>query len=313
MRPEILQTLPMHAPALEAALDEAYQVHRLHLAADTAALLAEAGERVRAVVTTGAGGVANAVLDALPFLELIAVRGVGTDRVDLDYARRRGLRVTTTPEVLTEDVADLALGLLLDVARRISVADAFVRAGQWPARSLPLATRVSGKRAGILGLGAIGRAIARRALGFGMTVAYTARRPQEDVPYRFVADLEDLARDVDVLFVAASGNPSTQGLVSAQVLEALGPGGILVNIARGSLVDEAALVAALAGGRILGAGLDAFQDEPNVPEALLAMENVVLQPHLGSATRECRLDMGNLVLANLAAHFEGRPLPTPVV
>jgi lactate dehydrogenase-like 2-hydroxyacid dehydrogenase len=313
MRPHILQTLPMNAPALEAALDAAYQVHRLHLAQDPAALVREVAPRIRALVTTGAGGVANALLDALPALELVAIRGVGTDRVDLDHARSRGLRVTTTPDVLTEDVADLALALLLAASRRICVGDGFVRKGLWPAQALPLARRVSGMRAGILGLGAIGSAIARRAEGFGMTVAYTGRAPKAGVPYRFEPRLADLARTSDVLFVAASGNPSSLGIVNAEVLDALGPEGILVNIARGSLVDEAALVAALVEGRLGAAGLDTFLDEPHVPEALFALDNVVLQPHQGSATAECRLDMGNLVLANLAAHFAGTPLPTPVV
>ena len=312
MRPHLLQILPMNAPALEQALEANYQVHRLDRAADPAALLAEVAPQVRALVTTGARGVARAVVDALPHLEIIAVRGVGTDGVDLDNARKRGIAVTITPDVLTEDVADLALGLLLATARRICVGDAFVRAGLWPGRDLPLATRVSGKRAGILGLGRIGRAIAQRATGFGMKVAYTGRRPQEGVPYPFVPDLVELARGSDVLFIAASGNPENPKIVDARVLEALGPGGILVNIARGSLVDEAALVAALASGGIAGAGLDAFQNEPHVPEALFTLENVVLTPHQGSATAETRLDMGNLVLANLAAHFAGRPLPTPV-
>jgi lactate dehydrogenase-like 2-hydroxyacid dehydrogenase len=313
MRPHILVTLPMNAPALEQALDAGYHMHRLHLAPDPEALLAEVAPLVRAVVTTGAGGVGNAIVDALPALELIAIRGVGTDRVDLDHARRRGLRVTTTPGVLTEDVADLALALLLAASRRICVGDAFVRAGQWPVRDLPLARRVSGKRAGILGLGRIGHAIARRALGFGMSVAYTGRSPQPDVPYPYAASLLELARNSEVLFVAASGNPGTQGIVNAEVLDALGPEGILINVARGSLVDEPALVAALATGRLGAAGLDVFRNEPQVPEALLAMDNVVLQPHQGSATAECRLDMGDLVLANLAAHFAGRPLPTAVV
>jgi lactate dehydrogenase-like 2-hydroxyacid dehydrogenase len=303
----------MNAPALEAALDAAYQVYRLHLAQDPAALVKEVAPRIRALVTTGAGGVANALVDALPALELIAIRGVGTDRVDLAHARSRGLRVTTTPDVLTEDVADLALALLLAASRRICVGDAFVRKGLWPAQALPLARRVSGMRAGILGLGAIGSAIARRAEGFGMTIAYHGRAPKAGVPYRFEARLVDLARTSDVLFVAASGNPSSQGIVNAEVLEALGPEGILVNIARGSLVDEAALVAALVEGRLGAAGLDTFLDEPHVPEALFALDNVVLQPHQGSATAECRLDMGNLVLANLAAHFAGTPLSTPVV
>jgi lactate dehydrogenase-like 2-hydroxyacid dehydrogenase len=220
--------------------------------------------------------------------------------------------VTSTPDVLSEDVADLALGLLLAVSRRICVGDAFVRAGQWPSRDLPLARRVGGKRAGILGLGRIGRAIARRALGFGMSVAYTGRRPQE-APYRFEPDLRRLAQEADVLFIAAAATPETVGRVDAQVLEALGPDGILVNVARGSIVDEAALVAALASGRLGGAGLDVFAREPQVPEALTGLPNVVLQPHQGSATEECRADMGRLVMENLAAHFAGRPLVTPVV
>jgi lactate dehydrogenase-like 2-hydroxyacid dehydrogenase len=271
------------------------------------------GERIRALVTTGAAGVAKAVVDALPALELIAIRGVGTDGVDLDHARSRGLRVTTTPDVLSEDVADLALGLLLAASRRICVGDAFVRQGLWPTRNLPLARRVAGKRAGILGLGAIGRAVAQRAAGFGMPVAYTGTREQAGAPYRFVPRLLDLAAASDVLFVCCSANPATRGIVDAAVLEALGPDGILVNIARGSIVDEDALVEALRSGRIGAAGLDVFRDEPRVPEALLTLDNVVMQPHMGSATAECRLDMGNLVLANLEAHFAGRPLPTAVV
>jgi lactate dehydrogenase-like 2-hydroxyacid dehydrogenase len=303
----------MNAPALEQALDSAYQTHRPRLAADPGALLAEVAPLIRALVTTGAGGVSNAVVDALPALELIAIRGVGTDGVDLEHARQRGLRVSTTPDVLTEDVADLALALLLAASRRICVGDAFVRAGLWPTQALPLARRVSGKRAGILGLGSIGLAIARRALGFGMSVAYTGRGPKPGVAYPYVDSLVELARTSDFLFIAASGNPGTQGIVDAQVLDALGPEGILVNIARGSIVDETALVAALAEGRIAAAGLDVFRNEPEVPAALLAMDNVVLQPHQGSATAECRLDMGNLVLANLAAHFTGQPLPTAVV
>jgi len=303
----------MQAPVLQGALDAAYQVHRLDLAADPKALLAEVGPAIRAVVTTGAGGVANAVVDALPGLELIAIRGVGTDKVDLAHARERGVRVTTTPGVLTEDVADLALALLLAASRRICVADSFVRQGLWPTKSLPLARRVSGKRAGILGLGGIGQAIARRALGFGMSVAYTGRAARPGVPYPFVASLVELAGASDVLFVAASGNPGTLGMVNAEVLDALGPDGILVNIARGSIVDEEALVEALRSGRLGAAGLDVFRDEPRVPGELLALDNVVLQPHMGSATAECRLDMGNLVLANLEAHFAGRPLPSAVV
>jgi lactate dehydrogenase-like 2-hydroxyacid dehydrogenase len=313
MRPHILVTQPLNAPTLDAALDAAYHVHRLHLAADPAALLAEIAPRARALVTTGAAGVGNAIVDALPLLELIAVRGVGTDGVDLDHARAKGLRVTTTPHVLTDDVADLAMGLLLATARRICVADRFARGGGWPQGSLPLARRVTGMRAGILGLGGIGRAIARRAQGFGMSIAYTDRKPQTGVAHAFVPTLVQLARDSDVLFVSVSSNPSTQGMVNAEVLEALGPDGILINIARGNIVDEAALVAALVSGTLGGAGLDVFTQEPHIPEALWALDRVVLQPHMGSATAECRVDMGNLVLENLAAHFAGRSLPSAVV
>ncbi|MDR3669526.1 MAG: 2-hydroxyacid dehydrogenase [Holophaga sp.] len=302
----------MKAPGLDQGLEAAYQVHHLDQAADPGALLAKVAPGIRAVVTTGAAGLSNAIMDALPDLELIAIRGVGTDGVDLDHARSRGLRVTITPDVLSDDVADLAMALLLAVSRRICVGDSFVRAGKWLTQSMPLAQRVSRKRAGILGLGSIGHAIARRALGFGMSVAYTGHRRQEQCPYPFVAGLADLARQSDILFIAASSNPTTQGIVNAEVLDALGPQGILVNIARGSIVDEPALVAALAEGRLGAAGLDVFRKEPQVPEALLTMPNVVLQPHQGSATTECRADMGNLVLANLEAHFAGRPLPTPV-
>jgi len=302
----------MNAPALEQALDDAYQVHRLHLAADPAALVAEVAPRIRALITTGAHGVSTALVAALPALEIIAVRGVGTDGVDLEQARARGVRVTITPDVLTEDVADLALALLLATARRICVSDTFARAGRWPGRNLPLATRVSGKRVGIYGLGAIGKAIARRAVGFGMPVAYTGRQPQPEQPYVYVPTLLELARNSDVLFLAAASSAANQGVVNADVLEALGPAGILVNIGRGSLVDEDALVAALVSGRLGGAGLDVFVNEPNIPEALMTLENVVLTPHQGSATAECRKQMGDLVLANLAAHFAGQPLPTPV-
>jgi hydroxypyruvate reductase len=303
----------MNAPVLQQALESTYQVHRLDLAQDRAALLAEVAPHIRAVVTTGAGGVATDIVNALPALEIIAIRGVGTDGVDLDNARKRGLRVTTTLNVLTEDVADQAFALLLATSRQICVGDAFVRAGKWPTQSLPLGRRASHKRAGILGLGSIGQAIARRALGFGMSVAYTGRRPHPEVDYPFVPSLVELARASDILFIAVAGTPDTLGVVNGEVLDALGPDGILVNIARGSIVDEDALVAALADGRLGGAGLDVFRHEPNVPEALLTLDNVVLQPHQGSATAECRLDMGNLVLANLEAHFAGRPLPTPVV
>ncbi|HYD67163.1 2-hydroxyacid dehydrogenase [Azospirillum sp.] len=312
MKPEIILVEPMMA-RVEAALDAAYAVHRLSSAPDWAALLAEVGPRIRAVVTGGATGVSNAVMDACPNLGIVAINGVGTDAVDLNYAANRGIRVTNTPGVLTEDVADLALGLIIAVSRRLIVGDRFVRAGQWPAAKLPLARKVTGKRLGIFGLGRIGRAIAERALGFGMSVAYTNRSVCADVPYRCMASLEELARESDILVVAASAGPENRNVVGRAVLDALGPDGILINVARGSIVDEVELVAALTEGRLGGAGLDVFADEPNVPQALWSLDSVVLQPHVASATVETRTAMADLVLANLAAHFAGQPLPTPVV
>ena len=312
MKPDILLIEPM-MPEVEAQLDAAYRVHRLFQASDPAALIAAVGPSVRAIVTGGGHGAGNEIVDALPALEIIAINGIGTDAVDLERARARSVRVTTTPGVLTEDVADLALGLLLATSRRICVADRFVRAGRWPAGRLPLSAQVSGKRLGLLGLGQIGRAVARRAEGFGMSIAYCEPHPYNDITYRFQPDLQQLAEESDFLVVAASGGPTTRGLVDRRVLDAIGPTGILINVARGSLVDEPALVAALVDRRLGGAGLDVFAHEPEVPPALLTMDNVVLSPHRASATVETRRAMADLVLANLAAHFAGQEPLTPVV
>ena len=311
MKPDLLLIEPM-MPEVEAQLDGAYQVHRLFAAKDRAAFLAEVGPSIRAIATGGQHGASNEILDTLPALEIIAINGIGTDAVDLERARHRGVRVTTTPGVLTDDVADLAIGLMLAVLRRICVADRFVRAGSWPSGHLPLSATATGKRLGILGLGHVGRAVARRAEGFKMSIAYSERHPV-DTAYRWVPDLEALARESDVLVVAASGGADTRNLVGRPVFDALGPAGILINVARGSIVDEMALVAALADGRLGGAGLDVFAHEPDVPKALWSMDNVVLQPHQASATIETRRAMADLVLANLAAHFAGGEPVTPVV
>jgi hydroxypyruvate reductase len=311
MKPDILLIEPM-MPEVEAQLDATYNVHRLYQATDRAALIAKVAPSIRAIVTGGAHGASNEIVDALPALEIITINGIGTDAVDLERARARSVRVTTTPDVLTDDVADLAIGLMLAVSRRICVADRFVRTGKWLESHMPLSSSVNGKRLGIFGLGHVGLAVARRAEGFGMPIAYTERL-RADVAYRFVPELTDLARDSDFLVVAASGGPATRGIVNRLVLDALGPSGILINVARGSVVDEPVLVAALAEGRLGGAGLDVFAHEPEVPPALWNMDNVVLQPHQASATVETRRAMADLVLANLTAHFAGREPVTPVV
>ena len=296
----------------EARLDAAYATHRMYQADGPE--LARIGPRMRGVVTSGGKGAGNAILDALPALEIVAIRGVGTDGVDLALARARGFRVTTTPGLLTDDVADLAIGLMIAVCRRVCVGDRFVRDGRWrPGVTLPLATKVAGKRLGIVGLGRVGRAIARRAEGFAMDIAYTDLARVPDAAYRFEPDLADLARRSDILVLSASGGSQSRGIVGVAVLDALGPQGILINVARGSLVDEAALVAALVERRLGGAGLDVFIDEPDVPPALFMLDNVVLQPHRASATTETRMAMEDLLLANLAAHFAGEPLPSAVV
>lgn len=312
-KPEILLVEAMMAP-IEAALDRDYLVHRLPPAGparDT--LLAEVGPRIRVIVTGGGTGASTALMNALPALGLVAINGVGTDAVDLVAAKARGIRVTNTPDVLTEDVADLAIGLIIATLRRLPRADRFVRAGRWGEEPFPLARKVTGKRLGIFGLGRIGRAIGVRAEGFGMPVAYVARRPVDGVAWTRAPDLVTLARDADILVVAASASPETRNIVSREVLDALGPQGVLINVARGSLVDEAELIAALKDGRLGGAGLDVFADEPRVPAELRDMEEVVLVPHQASATVETRTAMGELVLANVAAHLAGEPLLTPVV
>jgi lactate dehydrogenase-like 2-hydroxyacid dehydrogenase len=308
-KPEILLICPL-PPGVERLLDETYRVHRAVAPLDGVDWSSLAG--VRGLVTGGAIGARPQWLDRLPALEIIAVNGVGLDRIDLPDAARRGLRVTNTPDVVTNDVADLAIGLLIALARRICVNDRFVRSGGWTKdRSAPLTRSLSALRVGVLGLGKIGLAIARRCEPMVASIGYYNRAQRGDVAYAYFPSLEALARASDVLFVAADGAAGC--LVDAAILEALGPEGLLINISRGGLVDEAALSAALAEGRLGGAGLDVFVDEPNVPQALLGLDRVVLQPHMGTATVEVRTTMGLLVLKNLAAHFAARPLPTAVV
>lgn len=300
-------------PSIEAKLEASFELHRLPPPGERDVFLRETGPRIRGVATSGSAGLSRGVMEALPALEIVAVNGIGVDAVDTEQAKRRGIPVTATPGVLTEDVADLGMALMLAVSRNLCNADRFVREGRWERESMALGHKVSGKHLGILGMGRIGRAMAQRAAGFGMTIAYNDLHPVEGLPdCRFVPSLVELARESDFLVITASGGPESRGLVNAHVLDALGPEGILINIARGSIVSEPALIAALQERRLGGAGLDVFSDEPHVPEALRRMENVVLQPHRASATVETRLAMGNLVVENLRAHFAGQPLPTRV-
>ena len=310
MKRDVLLVAPLHA-GTQAELEATYAVHRLWTAADRDALLATVASRVEICVTTGGAGAARALIERLPNLKLIACFGVGVDAIDLAAARERSIAVTNTPDVLTDDVADLALALILDAMRGVSAGDRYVRAGRWLQGAFPLQARMSGKRLGVVGMGRIGQAIARRAAAFDMQIAWHGPRGK-DLPYRYEPDLVALARSVDVLVAACPGGEATRGLISRRVLEAVGPRGYFVNVARGSVVDEAALVELLAARQLGGAGLDVFVDEPNVPARLLELDNVVLQPHVASATEETRTAMGRVVLDNVGAFVAGRPLLTPV-
>ena len=293
------------------ALQAAFTVHDRTHESDPAAF-AKIAPSIRAISGAGESKVPASLMDQLPRLEMISVFGVGYDGYDIPAARARGVPVTNTPDVLTDEVADMGLGLMLSIARRIPQADRYVRAGKWPSGPMPLARKMSGARLGIVGLGRIGQAIATRAEGFSMSIAYTTRTARSDVPYRYVPAVVALAAEVDFLMVITPGGAATKGLISAEVLKALGPQGYLINVARGSVVDQTALIKALQDGVIAGAALDVFEDEPNVPEALRAMDNVVLTPHIASATWQTRHAMADLAFGNLQAHFAGKPLLTPV-
>lgn len=312
MKPELVITAPLKPQPIMDALERDYTLWPLWEMEDRAAGLAAVADRVRGIATNGQNGASAELIDALPKLEIISSYGVGVDAIDRARAQARGVAVTNTPDVLNDDVADLTIALMLAAARRLCEGDRYVRNGQWLKGPMVLGHRVSGKRLGILGLGRIGQAIARRAEGFDMTISYHQRRRNPAVPYRYHDDLVAMARDSDFLAVIVPGGAATRHLVDRPVLDALGPEGVLINVARGSVVDETALVEALTDGRLGGAGLDVFENEPEVPEALFRMNNVTLQPHMGSATIETRTAMGRLVIDNLRAHFAGEPLLTPV-
>ena len=311
MKPELLITGPMYPPTL-AELEQAYSAHRLWTAPDKEALIAILADKVTAVASSNSGGIDGATMAKLPKVKVIAHFGVGYDTVDVDAARARGIAVTNTPDVLTDEVADLAMALLLATVRRVPQGDRYVREGKWLKGAMALTESVQGKTLGIIGMGRIGQAIAKRAAAFNLKIAYQGPRRKADIAWPWFADPAALAKEADFLMVACPGGEATRNLVNRAVIDALGPKGFIVNIARGSVVDEPALIEALKENRIAGAGLDVFADEPRVPQALIEMDNVVLQPHVASATHQTRKAMGQLVIDNLAAHFAGKPLVTPV-
>jgi lactate dehydrogenase-like 2-hydroxyacid dehydrogenase len=303
-KPHLL-TVAKLAPMLMERLQSAFTVHTQ--------LDGAPRETIRAVCGSGESKVPADLIAQLPALEIISIMGVGYDGVDVAAAKARGVLVTHTPDVLNDDVADLALALALNIARRIPQADRYVREGRWAQQGpMPLATKMSGARMGIVGMGRIGQAIAERARAFGMSVAYTARSAKANLPYTFHDQVTALAAQSDFLVVITPGGAGTRKLIDAKVLAALGTKGYLINVARGSVVDESALIAALQAGTIAGAALDVFENEPHVPEALRALDNVVLVPHIGSATVATRQAMANLAFENLRAFFAGERPPTPV-
>ncbi len=299
-------------PLITQGVDQAFTLLKLWEQADEAAFVREHGASIRAIAGGAKARMDGAWLGRFPNLEFIAHFGVGYDGVDAAWCGRNGIIVSNTPDVLTDEVADLAVGLLLATIRQLPQADAFLRRGDWLKGAFPLTTTLRGRKVGILGLGRIGKAVAERIEGFGVEIAYHGRSRQPDVAYAYHDSLRGLAAAVDVLISIAPGGPETRRIIDAQVLEALGPDGILINVGRGTVVDEAALIEALKAGRILSAGLDVFEDEPRVPQALIDMPHVVLLPHVGSASHHTRRLMGQLVVDNLLSWFGGKGPLTPV-
>lgn len=312
MKTDVILTTKLFGPTQE-RLEREFQCHRLYEAKDRAAFLRERSTSARALATFGPAGADAALMDALPKLEIISNFGVGVDAIDLDAAKQRKIIVTNTPDVLNDCVADTAMALTVNVMRKFPQAEGYLRAGHWAAKgAYPLTTSVGGKTMGILGLGRIGEAIAKRAQAFGMKIRYHNRH-KKDVAHPYDPDPVALARNADVLMIVTPGGAETEKLVGAKVLDALGPQGYLVNIARGSVVDEPVLLRYLQEKRIAGAALDVFADEPRVPPEFFKLDNAVLFPHVGSATQETRTAMGNLQVDNLVAHFAGKPVLTRVV
>ncbi|MBZ6077424.1 2-hydroxyacid dehydrogenase [Microvirga puerhi] len=309
---DILMTGRM-LPSVIEALEEHFTLHRMWEASDQDTFLREFGPRIRGLATSTMKGRADAAfLDFFPNAEIVASFGVGYDNVDVHAAAKRGIIVTNTPDVLNDEVADLTIGLLISTLRRIPQADRYLRAGEWLKAPFPLSSTLRDRKIGIIGLGRIGKAIARRLEGFGVEIAYHGRTRQENVSYAHYPTLTSMAEAVDVLIAITPGGAGTKHLVNAEVLSALGPNGVLINVARGSVVDEAALIKALQQGTILAAGLDVFEHEPQVPQALIDMDNVVLLPHVASGSIHTRKAMGQLVVDNLVSWFAGKGPLTPV-
>jgi len=310
-KPGMVMVGPLMPRVME-GLAPLFEVHKLWEAADQDALLAKVAPAVRAIATDGTRGAGADLMRKLPKLEIVGCQGVGVDAIDLGYTRTHNVIVTNTPDVLNDDVADTAMALLLAAIRRIPQGDRYVRDGKWLKGHMALTDTLRNRTLGMVGFGRIGKTIAKRAAAFDLKIVYHTRTQQTGQTFLHYPRLIEMARDVDIMVVIVPGGAATRHLINAHVLEALGPSGYLINVARGSVVDEAALIKALQEGKIAGAGLDVFENEPAVPEALIGMDNVVLAPHVGSATHHTRNAMAQLVVDNLKAWCEGRPVLTPV-
>ncbi|PSS17926.1 Hydroxyphenylpyruvate reductase [Actinidia chinensis var. chinensis] len=308
----VLMMCPM-APYLEQELDRRFKLFRFWNFPQKKEFLQENSTSIKAVVGNAHAGADAELIDLLPGLEIVANSGVGLDKIDLEKCREKGIRVSSTPDVLTEDVADLVIGLILATLRRICESDRYVRNGLWKKGAFKLTSKFSGKSVGIIGLGRIGLAIAKRAEAFGCPISYYSRSQKRDSKYRYFPSVVELASNCNILVVACPLTDETHHIINCQVIDALGPKGVLINIGRGPHVDEPELVSALQEGRLGGAGLDVFENEPEVPEKLFGLGNVVLTPHVGPATIETRMAMADLVIGNLESHFLNKPLLTPVV
>lgn len=310
-KPDLLMLTPMR-PLVEAKLAPHVTLHRFWDAPDKEKLLAEIGPRITGIVSFVAS-CPRSLIEKLPALEIIATSAVGYDGIDVKAAAEHGVVVTNTPDVLTDEVADLALGLLLATVREIPRAEKHLRDGLWPTKGpYALTPTLRGRKAGIVGLGRIGKAIAQRVEGFGVPVSYHGRRKQDDVAYPYFASLTEMAKAVDVLIAVTPGGADTKHLIGKETFEALGPNGIFINVARGTVVDEAAMIEALKSGTILSAGLDVFENEPKVPAELIALPNTVLLPHVASASVHTRDEMAQLAVDNVLAWLAGKPPLTPV-